>query len=133
MAKILALDYGQRKIGVAVGDTDDGFAFIRPAILLGSDDAIWPALQALLQAEQPATVVIGLPKNADGTEGAQAKAVRAFADEAEEKFGIQTQLWDERNTSQAVQREQLGRSLPRGAEDSLAAQLILEGFLHQRT
>ena len=129
MPTILGLDYGDRKIGVAIADTGHGFVFARPPILLGSADAIWPALHALIQAEQPSRIVVGLPKNTDGTEGAQSQAVRVFVTAAADQISIPIQLWDERLTTQAVQREQMGRTLPRGAEDSLAAQLLLEEYI----
>lgn len=133
MAKILGIDYGARKVGIAIADTDAGFVFARPPILLGSVDAIWPALQALIQADQPIEVVVGLPKNTDGTEGEQAEVVRMFVTAAAERITIPVHIWDERLTTQAVQREQTGRQLPRGAEDSLAAQIMLENYLASKS
>lgn len=128
MAKILALDYGARKIGLAVGDTDERFAFRRPAILLGSDDAVWPALSALIEAEQPAKIIVGLPLDTDGRPGPHAELVQSFIRQAAERFGREIIPLDERLTTQAVQREQAGRSLPRGMEDSLVAQQLLESY-----
>lgn len=132
MPKILGLDYGQRKIGVAVADTDHHLVFVRPAILLGANDAVWPALHALVKAEQPHEIIVGLPKNTDGTEGPQAAAVRAFVRQASQQIHIPIRLWDERLTTQAVQREQVGRDMKRGQEDSLVAQRLLEEYLSTR-
>ena len=79
MSRVIAFDHGTRRIGVAVADTETGQAFSRPAILQGRGEDIGPVV-ALAQAERADQVVVGLPRNMDGSEGPQAAAARAFAD-----------------------------------------------------
>ncbi len=132
MANILGLDIGERKIGVAVGDRVSGFAFARPALLVQDNNDIWPMLAAIITQDEIAEIVIGIPLNDDQTAGPQAERVRAIAAELE-RFHLPVHQRNEHGTSQAVQREQrsLGRTLKRGEEDSLAAQLLLESYLQE--
>ena len=129
--RILAIDVGDKKIGLAIGDTETRMAFIRPALLVNDWLEAWPQLLALLQQEQIAIIVVGWPLNTDGTPGSQTDRVQQFIDQLETRTTIPLLKRDERQTSVAVQREQqaVGRQLPRGAEDSLAAQLLLETYL----
>lgn len=132
MANILGLDIGERKIGVAVADRATGFAFTRPALLVQSIDEIWPLLGAIITQDEIAEIVIGIPLNEDQTAGPQADRVRAIARDLRQ-FHLPIHERNEYQTSVAVQREQrsIGRSLQRGEEDSLAAQLLLEAFLQE--
>lgn len=131
MATLLALDVGERKIGVAVGDTATRFAFPRAAILVQDWEECWEPLSALLKELNVSQIIVGLPLNDDGSVGAQADRIRAFIAEAEQRFGLPVIGRDERHSSVAVQREQraAGQTMARGEEDSLAAQLILESYL----
>jgi len=132
--RILAIDVGEKKIGLAVGDTLTGMAFTRPALLVMSWSEVWKPLQTLCGDEQIEQVVIGWPMNTDGTTGAQASRVDDFIQQATAYISIPMVKRDERNTSQAVQREQktAGQKLARGEEDSLAAQLLLETYLMEK-
>lgn len=131
MAKILGLDLGEKKIGLAIGDTDHGFAFARPALLVDRWADAWPVLQRLIADETIATIVLGWPASTDGTPSAQTKRAAEFRTELTTHVDIPIVTHDERFTTQAVQREQAqaSRTLDRGMEDSLAAQLILESYL----
>lgn len=132
MASILGLDIGERKIGVAVADRASGFAFVRPALLVKDINDIWPLLAAIITQDDVAEIVVGVPLNDDQTVGPQAQRVRAIAAELE-RFHLPVHQRNEHSTSQAVQREQqaVGRTLKRGEEDSLAAQLLLENYLQE--
>lgn len=131
MGKVLGLDVGDRKIGVAVGDPESRLAFVRPAFLVEDWAEIWEPLNALIASEQATELVIGLPRNADGTEGPQAARVHEFVDELRTHVDLPILFRDEYGTSQAVQREQAGQKLARGEEDSLAAQLVVEAYLQE--
>jgi len=132
--RILAIDVGEKKIGLAVGDTTTGMAFTRPPILVESWTEAWPKLLEAITAETIEQVVVGWPINTDGTAGPQTEQVQQFIDALAMQVAIPIVRRDERNTSQAVQREQqqAGQKLQRGQEDSLAAQLILESFLSEK-
>ncbi len=133
MAQILGLDIGERKIGVAVADQTSGFAFARPALLVQTFEDIWPLLAAIITQDDIAEIVVGVPLNADQTAGPQAERVRTMIDQLKQ-FHLPVHERNEYSTSVAVQREQQhhGRTLKRGEEDSLAAQLILESYLQEK-
>lgn len=135
MSAVIGLDHGARRIGVAVGDTDAGLAFARPAIRTRSLSDAVAAVASLAERERAATVVVGLPLNMDGTAGAQARAVREFA-AALAALGLAVVLEDERLSSWAADREleASGRRPSRasGERDSAAARLILQQYLDAR-
>ncbi len=129
---ILGLDVGDKKIGLAVGDDATQLAFPRPALLVDDWGQVWPAIEKILADEAVDRIIVGWPLNSDGTIGPQAERVAEFIDQLEQRVSPPVIKRDERLTTAAVQREQQGRSLPRGAEDSLAAQLLLESYLTEK-
>ncbi len=133
MAAVLAIDVGDKKIGLAVGDTETRMAFARPPLLVETWDEAWAPLHELLQHDRITSIVVGWPMNTDGTAGPQTERVQQFVDHLQQIVSIPVQKRDERMSSQAVQREQqqAGQKLTRGQEDSLAAQLLLESFLNE--
>ena len=133
--RLIGLDHGSKRIGVAVGDSETGMAFARPAIRRRNLDHDLALIGELCTAEDVSTVVIGLPLNMDGSEGTQARAARTFG-EALVRIGLQVAYEDERLTSWAAERE-LGpegrrASRERGEIDSAAARLILQQYLDAR-
>lgn len=131
--RIMAIDYGDARIGLAVSDptglicgeawTMEEWNFERAAQLI-SDEAKKRSVERL---------VLGLPRNMDGTEGVRAEKSRALAAMLEELSGIPVTLWDERRSSieahailhASGKRERAHRK----TVDAVAASLILEGYL----
>ncbi len=110
---ILGLDLGERRIGVAVVDAPGGRA--RPLVTLrrgGSVDADAEALRELLRRFEVSEVVVGLPLEASGTEGPQARLTRDWADALAQRIAVPVRLRDERLTSHLAE-ERLG-PMPRG-------------------
>lgn len=135
MSRLIGLDHGSRRIGVAVGDTETGMAFARPALRRRGDRADVQLIADLARREEAATVVLGLPRNMDGSEGPQAAAARAFG-ALLAAAGLGVELVDERLTSWDA-RERLAEAGERsdahsGALDSAAARLILQEYLDAR-
>ncbi len=136
MSCILGLDHGSRRIGVAVGDTETGLAFTRPALRVKGSDPAVAATVALAHAEGAETVVLGLPLNLGGDEGRQAVVVRGFGERLA-AAGLEVVYSDERLTSwqagerlAAERRPGARRPTRRSGElDSAAAQLILQQYL----
>jgi putative Holliday junction resolvase len=135
MSAVIGLDHGSRRIGVAVGNEETGQAFPRPALLRRriADDI--EQIAALARTEGATRVVVGLPRNMDGTEGKQAAAARAFGARLT-AIGLDVVFVDERLTSWQA-GEQLaaaGRRPERGSgeKDSAAACLILQEWLDRR-
>ena len=133
--RIIGLDHGARRIGVAVGDTETGMAFARAAIRRRNLDHDLAQVGELCTTEAAGLVVIGLPLNMDGSEGAQAAAARAFGD-ALVGIGLDVAYEDERlSTWQATEEltadgRRAGRG--RGELDSAAARVILQQYLDAR-
>ena len=132
---MIGLDHGSRRIGIAVGDDETGRAFPRPALLRRNVPADLQRISALAGAEGTKRVVVGLPRNMDGSEGAQARAARAFGAELA-GIGLEVVFVDEQLTSWQA-GEQLaaaGRRPKRssGEKDSAAACLILQEWLDRR-
>ena len=124
--RVLALDYGTARIGCAVSDPSGTLA--RPVAVIEPADAREVARVAgELEAER---VVVGLPLNMDGTEGAQAEATRAFCEQLEAALDVPVEVYDERLTTRMAQASR--RAGAGAAEDSLAAAHLLEAYLAAR-
>jgi putative Holliday junction resolvase len=123
--RYLALDVGDRRIGLAVGD--DAHGLVRPlrTLVRRSAAADVAAIGEVARDEEVGALVIGLPLTLRGEEGHQAARVRRFASDAE-GLGLPVHLYDERHTS--------SEAALRGARDldAGAATVLLEDFLAQR-
>jgi putative Holliday junction resolvase len=131
MTRMIGLDHGSRRIGVAIGDTDTGMAFARPALRRLTAARDIQLIGQLARDEGAGEVVLGLPLNMDGTEGAQAAAARDFGEQLA-AIGLVVRYQDERLTSwQAGEQIGPGRGRDRrsGELDSAAARLILQEYL----
>ena len=135
MSRLLALDHGKRRIGVAVADSETGMAFARRAIQRRNLDHDLALVRELCTSEGVDQVVIGLPLNMDGTEGPQAALVREFGT-ALEAAGLGVIYEDERLSSwEAAERlAAAGQRVERGSGelDSTAARVILQQYLDAR-
>jgi len=133
--RCLGLDYGTRRIGLAYGD-ELGVATPLPA-LVGADPAKrWAALAEVVRRRRITEIVLGHPLNMDGTAGAKAREVEAFAARLRNEFGLPVHLADERLTSYEAE-ETLAPSRLRalrksGLVDSRAATILLRDFLEER-
>ena len=123
--RYLALDVGDRRIGLAVGDDTHGLSRPLRTLLRRSVVKDLAELERIARDEQIDALVIGLPLTLRGEEGHQAERVRRFAT-ATEKLGLPVRLYDERHTSTEAEI--------RGASDidAGAATILLEDFLAQR-
>ena len=135
MSAVIGLDHGSRRIGVAVGNEETGQAFPRPALLRRKVATDLEQIAALARAEGARRIVLGLPRNMDGSEGSQAQAARDFGAQLT-AIGLEVVFVDERLTTWQA-GEQLvaaGRRPERGSgeKDSAAARLILQEWLDRR-
>lgn len=121
---LLAFDYGLKKIGVAVGNTLTRQA--RPLQILTpvTRDQRFAAIGALLTEWQPDRVVVGLPLALDGSEQYHSLRCRRFANQLHGRFGVITELVDERGSSMEAQSE-LRNNNP---DDAVAAAIILQRY-----
>lgn len=125
--RVIALDHGTARTGVAVSDETGTIA--RPLTVLTAveSDEGFAALLRLLAEQAAATVVVGLPVSLDGRERGQARRARAFAGRLTRAVDIPVELYDERFTSKLA--DQRGG---RGGRDARAAATILEDYLRSR-
>jgi len=131
--RVMAIDYGDARTGVAVSDLTGTLAGFT-TVVQGRDPAAVAAEVARLAREREAEeLVLGFPRNMDGTEGARADLYRAFAQLVEEAAGMPVVLWDERRTT--IEAHDIlhanGRRMKAHKKnvDAVAAALILEGYL----
>jgi putative Holliday junction resolvase len=131
--KVLGLDIGEKRIGIAVSDalrcTAQGLT-----VLQRNDEAdAIGAIQELVDTLQVSEVVVGLPKNMDGSVGESAQKILLFVSKLEEALSIPIVLWDERWTTAEATRMLLQadvtRKKRRKVVDKIAAVLILQGYL----
>lgn len=134
--RLMGIDYGFRRIGIAFAESAHGIATPRPAMTAsGSLKRDAEALAKMAKTEEADAVVIGLPIEADGGEGRMARICRTLAEHVA-AIGPPTHLIDERLTSvQAdahLREEELKASQRRRRKDGEAARLILERFIHEQ-
>jgi putative Holliday junction resolvase len=131
--RIGGLDVGDRRIGVAISDENGWTAQGIEVLHRRTLDADLDALRDCLAPYAPSTLVIGLPKNMNGTLGPQAEKVMAFARRVEAHLGIPIVLWDERLSTVGAERALLEADLSRAKRrkviDKAAAVFILQGYL----
>jgi putative Holliday junction resolvase len=129
--RIIGLDHGSRRIGLAIGDLETRLAFSRPALQRTNLASDLEAIRRMADDEEANTLVVGLPRNMDGSEGPQAQAARAFGQRLA-AGGLDVVFQDERLTSwQAAEQlgPRRGRERRSGELDSAAARLILQEYL----
>ena len=135
--RVLALDVGSRRIGVAVSDPLGITAQGLETIQRQNKRKDWEALGAVLNKYEVSEIVVGLPLRLSGAEGTQSGKMRIFADELQAQFGLPVHLWDERWTSTEANRLLRETNLSiakRGkAVDRVAAMLILQAWLEARS
>jgi putative Holliday junction resolvase len=132
MTRALGLDHGDARIGVAISDELGMLAHPHSTIQVAEGDPI-PKIAELVAKERIGTIVLGMPRNMDGSYGPAAEKVRAFAEQLRSAVACPIKLWDERMTTKAAQRglHAAGRNVKQSREviDQAAAQLILQGWL----
>lgn len=137
--RILSLDVGDKRIGVAVSDPFNSYAMpLKTYFRTGELLADAKALAALAESEGVGEIILGLPLNADGTAGIQAQKTERFFKALQAQTKIPIRLEDERYTTREARRDlmEMGISTKRDkknkAVDSLAAAYILESYLAKR-
>jgi putative Holliday junction resolvase len=133
----LAFDYGRRRIGVAAGDTLTGTAAPRTAVAARDGVPDWSAIERAIHALAPHVLIVGVPYNADGSDGSTAQAARDFGAELRARFALPVEHVDEHGSSIEAGRTlkeqrasgQRRRRVQREDIDSAAAAVILTRWL----
>ena len=133
MTRYLGIDFGTRRIGVSVSDELGITAQPLPSLEPSSEEEALRDIRGFIEQYGVLEVVVGLPKNMNGSIGPAAEAALAFARQLEEGGTVKVTMWDERLTSRAAERllieADLSRAKRKRRVDQMAAVLILQGFL----
>jgi putative Holliday junction resolvase len=132
--KYLAIDYGQKRTGLAVCDPDE--TICSPLAVLKTDKNLLSQICKTIEAEKIEAVVVGLPLNMDGTKGPQAEVTEKFADELKKQIEIPLYFFDERLSSFAAEDKFASADI-KGSKrkrplDAVAAAEILQSFLESK-
>jgi len=137
--RVLAIDYGARRLGLALSDEEGAFAFPAGALERRGLRRDVAQLAALARERGVASVVVGLPLHMDGREGPEARAARAFAAALREASGLPVDTFDERWTTREAERALAERGpgghrarARKGELDEVAATLLLRAWLARR-
>ena len=140
MGRILGLDIGERRIGVAISDPEGRIAVPLRILERTSTSAAERALADLARAEGIELIVLGLPLSMDGSVGPQARLVQAFGEGLARASGLPIEFWDERLSS--VQADRTGTGSRRRAvrhvrrrrapADDVAAAIVLQAYLDRQ-
>lgn len=136
MKKIMGVDYGDARTGIAISDLLCSIVGSTTVIHSRRDEKTITEIQKLVQENSIGEIVVGLPKNMDGSEGPRAEVCRSFAEQLKEATGLPVAMWDERRTTVEAhnilsERNYHGKKR-KNTVDAVAASLILEGYLNFR-
>ncbi len=131
--KIMGIDYGDARTGVAISDllcTIVGTTTVLPS---RNPEKLMADLVRLTKENQIGEIVVGLPKNMDGTEGSRAQLCREFAQTLKDATGLPVAMWDERRTTVEAHNilsvHNYHGKKRKETVDAVAASLILEGYM----
>jgi putative holliday junction resolvase len=133
--RILGLDVGSKTVGVSLSDAFGWTAQGLKTIQINEDKGEYgfEEIGTLIAENEVSKVVVGLPKNMNGTIGPRGEASQFYADELNKRFGVPVVLWDERLTTVAAERVLLEADVSRKKRkkviDKMAASMILQGYL----
>jgi putative Holliday junction resolvase len=136
MMKVLGLDMGSKRIGVAVSDalgiTAQGLLTLEKE----KEKDLFKTLRDIILREGVEEIIVGLPLNMNGSCGPEAQSAISFADTLKDKFDLPVKLWDERMSTMEVERIMIEADTSRNKRkkkiDKLAAQVILQSYLNAK-
>ena len=133
MQRIMAIDYGDARTGVAISDLLCSIVGSTAVVNCHNTDKAIEDIALMAQNNQVGCIVVGLPRNMDGTEGPRAALCRDFADLLGKRTGLEIKMWDERRTTveahNILSQHNYHGKKRKNTVDAVAASLILEGYL----
>ena len=131
--RIMAIDYGDARTGLAVSDETQTLCGSAWTVNEWNTERLVSTILNEVQNRNVGLLVLGLPKNMDGTEGVRAELCRAFAERLREATGLPVDMWDERRTTveahNILSQHNYHGKKRKDTVDAVAASLILEGYL----
>ena len=133
MKRIMGVDFGDARTGIAVSDLLCSLVGTTTVIHSRNTEKTIAQICAMVKDSDVGEIVVGLPKNMDGTEGPRAELCREFAKKLEEATGLLVKMWDERRTTveahNILSQHNYHGKKRKDTVDAVAASLILEGYL----
>ncbi|MBI2415721.1 MAG: Holliday junction resolvase RuvX [Candidatus Kerfeldbacteria bacterium] len=129
--KLLCLDYGQARVGLAIGDTSTNIALGKGVLEGLTQNRLIAKIKAIVNLEHIDRVIIGLPLNMAGAATAMTDEVQRFVEKLRNHLTIPVQTLDERLTSQMADRLIVDLPKDQRKQDQVAAQIILQNYLDQ--
>lgn len=133
MGRVMGIDYGDARTGIAISDLLCSLVGTTQVIHSKGREKTLTQIKQIVQEHGVTEIVMGLPKNMDGTEGPRAQLCREFAALVEEATGLGVKMWDERRTTveahQILSDHNYHGKKRKNTVDAVAASLILEGYL----
>lgn len=131
--RIMGVDYGDARTGIAMSDLLCSIVGTTTVIHSRRDDKTIAEIKKLIAQHAVTEIVVGLPKNMNGTEGPRAESCKAFAQLLKEETGLPVAMWDERRTTveahNILSAHNYHGQKRKNTVDAVAASLILEGYL----
>lgn len=131
--RIMGVDYGDARTGIAISDLLCSIVGTTTVIHSRNPEKTLSQILSLIQEKEVGEIVVGLPKNMDGTEGSRAQLCREFAQRIEQATGLSVRMWDERRTTveahNILSEHNYHGKKRKDTVDAVAASLILEGYL----
>lgn len=131
--RVMGIDYGDARTGIAVSDLLCSIVGSTTVIHSRNAETTIGEIRRIVEENEVGEIVMGLPKNMDGTEGSRAQLCREFALRVEEATGIKVAMWDERRTTveahNILSAHNYHGKKRKNTVDAVAASLILEGYL----
>jgi len=133
----MGIDYGEKTIGVAISDPEGIIAQTHEVIKRDESSTIYiNRIKEIARCCDVNMVIVGMPRNMDGSIGEQGKKVRGFADKLKKTLALPVELWDERLSTVEAERilikADLSRKKRKGIVDKLAAAVVLQSYLNSR-
>ena len=133
----MGVDYGDARTGIAMSDLLCSIVGSTTVIHSRRDDKTIAEIQKLIAKNGVTEIVVGLPRNMNGTEGPRAEVCKAFAEQLKEATGLTVTMWDERRTTveahNILSAHNYHGQKRKNTVDAVAASLILEGYLAFRS
>ena len=134
MKRIMGIDYGDARTGIAISDLLCTIVGTTTVIHSRRNEKTLAEIQRLVAEHDVGAIVMGLPKNMNGTEGPRAELCRQFAEQVRQATGLEVKLWDERRTTveahNILNEHNYHGKKRKNTVDAVAASLILEGYLN---
>lgn len=136
MKRIMGIDYGDARTGVAMSDLLCSIVGSTAVVPSRNTEKAIADIVRMAKENEVGTIVVGLPRNMDGSEGPRAELCRQFADKLREATGLEIVMWDERRTTveahNILSQHNYHGQKRKNTVDAVAASLILEGYLNSR-